>query len=471
MTPRVFRGGLALLLALASIAVSARAASSENFESKPPLLRWYQWRTVTAYKKGPQTNSLWDKAATGALDAFSHMAIAREEQAANYYKGVMREHLQKAVGAGCTDPLIRYLQLEYAPDQFEHSPDKVIAAWVQVANQIDKTKYATPLKFYPNLRAWKVWVAYNRDVNHPPPQYRDVLLCWGQANKYALKIVKETNDPIEVVSDVCEQVLEIFGGDKGNGEKTFYDSVKNDLARNWPEDARVSLLRGIFYLDYAWQGRGTGYAGSVTEENQQLFRERLSVAEDSLQKAWRLDPTLQKIPLKMLSLELGQGQGRNRMELWFQRAMALNTNNYQACGAKLFYLLPQWYGSAKDMIEFGRECVASTNWGPAVPWTLIHAHENLATYTVRTAEEKKKYWQNPLVWADVKLVCEKNLITDPHGSNSARHTYVRQALRCEQWDEVIKQLRLLTSTNYDYFGVPAEFDRMARTAAEKARPQ
>ncbi len=173
------------------------------------------------------------------------------------------------------------------------------------------------------------------------------------------------------------------------------------------------------------------------------------------------------IPVKMIGVELGQGLGRERMELWFNRAMALNTNSYRASGAKLNYLLPQWYGSPKDMIEFGRECATSTKWGNEVAWELIRAHEHLAKYGVRDEELKKKYWQDPLVWADVKLTCERNLLTNPRGSNVARHAYIFQARRCEQWEAVEKQLRLLTSTNYDSFGGRAEFDKMARTAAEK----
>ena len=61
------------------------------------------------------------------------------------------------------------------------------------------------------------------------------------------------------------------------------------------------------------------------------------------------------------------------MEVWFNRAMALDTNNFDACMSKMQFLYPRWNGSREDMIAFGRECVASTKWGGGVPLTLAEA--------------------------------------------------------------------------------------------------
>ena len=62
------------------------------------------------------------------------------------------------------------------------------------------------------------------------------------------------------------------------------------------------------------------------------------------------------------------------MELWFDRAMELDPNDYDACYYKLYYLEPKWYGSVKDMLDFGRECVDSKVWGGRVPLVLTDAH-------------------------------------------------------------------------------------------------
>jgi hypothetical protein len=72
----------------------------------------------------------------------------------------------------------------------------------------------------------------------------------------------------------------------------------------------------------------------------------------------------------MITVELGQGRGRPRMEQWFQRAMSLSPNYYEACYAKLHYLQPKWFGSNEDMLEFAGECVNSSKWGGHVPLIL-----------------------------------------------------------------------------------------------------
>ena len=167
-----------------------------------------------------------------------------------------------------------------------------------------------------------------------------------------------------------------------------------------------------------------------------------------------------------MELELGQGKGRERMELWFRRAMEIAPNNYEACTAKLYYLEPKWYGSPDEMLRFGRECVASEKWNGSVPLVLVDAHETLATYARRTGETN--YWKRAEVWPDLKSSFEKFFTLDPEAS-SWRHNYARYAYWCGQWESLNEQIKLLGEVNYDYFGGRAEFDKMVKLAAEHAR--
>ena len=121
----------------------------------------------------------------------------------------------------------------------------------------------------------------------------------------------------------------------------------------------------------------------------------------------------------MMRVELGQGKGRPRMELWFKRAADLNPNYYDAFYAKLYYLEPKWYGSPKDMIEFGRECVNSKKWGGQVPLILKDAHEALIKY--EPAKDKPGYWKRPEVWKDINAAFEKFFALNPQ-ENGWRHS-------------------------------------------------
>ena len=364
--------------AAANAATPSGPTSGGELTKSQRLLLWYQTNAVNAYKKSDFQDPKWNEPVEKALNIFSHWASEREADTLKNVRA-MQDNLRKATDLGCIDPLVLYLQLDLASDGGE-TRDKVIAAWVRVADQIDKSKYPTTFKCRANLQAWNVWVAYNsRNPNDPPPQQADAKRCIERVDNYVKKMAKDKSIPIEIVYKSCNQYLELFK--YSPDAKTVYDSLKNDLNQNWPDNAYVSLWRGTFYLDYAWAARGSGMANTISAENWRLFHDRQTNAQSSLEKAWRLDPTIETIPLKMIQLELGLNHGRDRMELWFRRAMAQNTNNVKACLDKLNYLLPQWYGSTREMIAFGRECLASTNWGPDVRWCLIKAHETIATFT------------------------------------------------------------------------------------------
>jgi hypothetical protein len=203
----------------------------------------------------------------------------------------------------------------------------------------------------------------------------------------------------------------------------------------------------------------------VTEQGWEKLGDHLDQAAEALEKAWKLAPTNATIATEMMRVELGQGKGRDRLERWFGRAMALDTNSQSACSKKLTYLEPKWYGSAEDMLEFGRQCVASTNWGGRVPLILMDAHVSLAAYAKR--EGNTNYWKEPEVWSDLRSAYEKFFALNPDAF-SWRHDYARHAYWCEQWDTYSKQLKLFGPTNYSFFGGKESFEQMVKTAQDRA---
>jgi len=262
--------------------------------------------------------------------------------------------------------------------------------------------------------------------------------------------------------DGCRDLLEATRLNKPSHEHIF-NELEPRLLANWPQEASIHLLRGDYYIRYAWNARGDGWADTVTEEGWKLFGQRLAMAEDALERAWKLDPTDARIPVKMINLELGQGEGRDRMEIWFQRAMELDPNNYSACWQKAYYLEPKWYGSPEELLKFGRECVASSKWGGRVPLVLVDAHTRLVRYV--PDGKQKEYWKRPEVWKDLKAGFDKYFQLCPD-ANGTRQRCALYAYRCEQWEELNKQLSLLKSVDYDYFGGKEKFEEMKRLAKD-----
>jgi len=249
-----------------------------------------------------------------------------------------------------------------------------------------------------------------------------------------------------------------------------YNTIEETLFGESPKSVTAHLIKADFYLMYAWRGRGNGTANQVTDKGWQMFRERLGEAEKALNEAWALDPRDEQIPVLMISIIEGQQKDRSEMEKWFQRAMKLNPNNYEACRNKLHYLLPQWYGSRDDMLEFGRECVASTNWGGHVPLILVDAHSEF----VRTlnSDDHSSYWLLPDVWPDIKTGYEKYARLNPNASRF-RYPYAAYAFRCGQFQAFNEQVNLIRKSdvqpNYNYFGGKKAFDKMVAFANQQGQ--
>jgi hypothetical protein len=294
----------------------------------------------------------------------------------------------------------------------------------------------------------------------PPEVHR-----WRRAaSGYLDEAVRDRTMPVNEVYDACDQLMASVQYNAKQFEE-FYRAFEPVIFTNWPDESSLYMLRGWFYIKYAWHARGGDYADKVTDQGWTLFAERLVEAEKALAKAWELDPHDPRTARHMMTVELGQGRGRQRMELWFKRATDLNPNYIEAFSAKLRYLEPKWYGTPEDMLEFGRECVASKKWGGHVPLILRDAHEALAGYLPK--EQQAAYWKRADVWKDLKAAFDKYFDLNPNDVGW-HHNYALYAYRAGDWDVLNRQLPLLGPINYEFFGGKPAFDEMAREAKKHA---
>jgi hypothetical protein len=93
----------------------------------------------------------------------------------------------------------------------------------------------------------------------------------------------------------------------------------------------------------------------------------LAVAELALNKKYELDQSDPAAAVQMLSVELGQGNGPEVMEKWFQRAITADPDCDPACRSKLYYLEPKWHGSLQDELNFGKQCLAARRFREGLP--------------------------------------------------------------------------------------------------------
>ncbi len=418
---------------------------------------WTKEIYVGGYQQAGRRNPRWDEAATNALDEYAYLRLtgkASDSSAPEY----LDAQLKKAVNAGCDDPFIRYLYLRRITHPFTKATPPVATDYANLAKQMDASGYANILKFYVNLRAAQAWRAASAKQAPEVNQLRRVAM--GQLQT----ILTSEEIPARLAYEACRDLYDAI--DQNKKQRTdFYTNAQPIIAARWPDEGFPYLIKATFYLDFAWEARGAGWAKDVSEADRKLFLDRLDLVEESLDKAWKIDPSLKEAPLLGLRLELGQGKGRERMEMWYKRAKAFPEIESQAIRQKLLYLDPRWYGSEADCLAFAREVMKSDSYYGQELLQPYFVHEKFAQYF---RASRPDYWLEPQVWPDIEAAFER--FFERNGDdNDWRHRYALCAFRCEQWQALDDQLSKLKEVNYDYFGGKDAYERIKRVARERAK--
>ena len=446
-------------LAAALLLVSC---SPESQTTAPDVrLKWNQATLKGDYERVGRKNAKWDQTAGEALAEFARVrsSYSSEQDEQLEYIGDLAA---EAVQAGCDDPMVRYLYCRFAPQVSRMPVPKLQNELRQMAGNLEGSGYSPIRKFYADIRASNVlW--QNRDTN----LWSEVCTLRMTAMNDLGAALRDKNLPIEEAGQACQFLIDSTASTQFMLTNA-YNAIVTPLFKNWPHAAVSFSIKGKFYYEWAWKGRGNGYANQVTPERWKLFSDRLAEAEKALNRAWNLNPRDEQAPTLMISVIECQQKKRDEMETWFDRAMNLNTNNYQACGKKLHYLYPQWYGSREDMLEFGRQCVQSTLWGGDVPLILVDAHLQCAR--LLPSSEQEDYWRQPEVWPDIKAAYDKFFQLNPQATH-VRNYYAWYAGACEQWQVFNEQIALLKEVDFGVFNGKAEYDKMAdRARAARTNP-
>jgi tetratricopeptide (TPR) repeat protein len=141
------------------------------------------------------------------------------------------------------------------------------------------------------------------------------------------------------------------------------------------DDWLAHMVRGNLAITEAWVGRGNAAASEVTEEGWNIFRERLSYAEQEFEAANRLNADLPEAPANLI-LTAFQHHERQQAVEWFQRAIAREFDYPWAYTTMIHFLRPRWYGSEVDQADFGRACLETKRFDTMVPAYVVRCLTN-----------------------------------------------------------------------------------------------
>ncbi|MFO0848762.1 MAG: hypothetical protein U0871_09435 [Gemmataceae bacterium] len=266
------------------------------------------------------------------------------------------------------------------------------------------------------------------------------------ADAYALMPTKPVDAQLRhfwaAVADLCrlrhraadEEVLgfclkALASGMFGPDAHARFRAVDAGLAAAGAGDWLRGVVDGVHQVKWAWEARGGGAAGTVTEQGWRLFRDRLAAAEARLAAAHALAPDRPQAAAEMVAVCMGQGRDRAAMEGWFAKAVAADPDDPWAYRQKLTYLMPKWHGSEAELLAFARQCLRASTGDDRHNEYLYLAYRELAA-RARQADAPD-VWSRPGVWADLRAAYEPRLAAHP-GDRLARTQLFRACVLCGQ---------------------------------------
>jgi hypothetical protein len=411
--------------------------------------------TVEAYENVGHKNPKWNADAVKCLTLFAQIRSMTNGSFDRLIQDLKTNEV-RVMTLGCDDPMIRYLYLRFA-DQTT-GPEAAVAM-NENASVLQKSDYPDIRKFYATMWARKISLLYQQ----PPPDAATMLTT---ASSYLAKALTDKSMPLKEADQACDMLMSAPWWAEPT-RWNCYQTIQDAITNNWNGSSFALLTKGRAYLSHGWEARGIGYSDTVTKKGWDLMGERLQIAADALETAWILNSNDVRICREMVRVELGQGKGRERMEMWFQRGMALDPANYDICTEKLEYLRPRWYGSINQMIDFGRECTTNVNYAGDVRLMLVDAHLE-ASREIQDDAERAAYWKQTNVWSDIQFTYEQFFKFHPDATGY-RQYYARNAVRCGQWQEFLNQVKGFAYTNYAVFGGEEQFNRMVRIAERSVK--
>jgi len=378
-------------------------------------LTFFRHHLIDEYDRVATKNPAWDDTAHKLLDASAELFA--DEMSGRDNDSNILSHASALFKAKCDDPLIMFLGLRVGMFPTTKKIEAMRTAMLA-------SKYSAFNKF-----SMLAWIARNAVRDNMKPGQRN-----GQSTEFLkqalellpLELAEEPGIPSNVV---LQQVVGLSStGEAARLERSaVWQMIDQTLAKSMPEESVVRLnLKGQFLIQYAWDARGGGWANTVTENGWKLFSERLADADKTLSRCYELYPDDPNAPTSMLTVELGQGQGRQRMEMWFDRAMKADPGNVEACQIKLQYLMPRWHGSIEEQLRFGRQCLAGGQFDSRVPLVVVDVHAMIATPGPWASEVPSPYYAQDDVWQDISAAYEGYLAQVPEAWHS-RMRYARYA--------------------------------------------
>jgi tetratricopeptide (TPR) repeat protein len=198
------------------------------------------------------------------------------------------------------------------------------------------------------------------------------------------------------------------------------------------------LVRGSFYIEYAWLIRGGGLAKTVKKRAWPKFYEKMRLAKNDLQRSWELNPNDPNSSSSLIKVAIGLKFPKQDMEQYFQRGISACPWHFQVHLDKLQYLNPKWYGSKNEMFTFAEQCLALSEQYPYLGLVMVEA-----LYEVhRFGRKGENFLGSDDIWPTVEKVCAAFFARYPNNIRR-RFYYAYHAYNAKKYDVALEQFEII----------------------------
>ncbi|HLJ11950.1 MAG TPA: hypothetical protein VKU82_12215, partial [Planctomycetaceae bacterium] len=292
--------------------------------------RWRLTRFVAAYEQHGHREKAWDDA---ALEFLKRAAKYPEEPAAP-----MIAAGDRLIDLGCDDALVCYVH-----------------GW----NLTRQKQYAKAEPFVLHAVLGFEKSQYPARSKRCAPALLARLCVWQSSDRsnlaYALfqRAVEETaqaiadpmieGEPRALLAELRDDLSQEARGDLCDHEPALLRALAvKEQADPWIEH----VLLASYQHRQGWQGRGDGFANTVSEEGWQLYYRFLLQARAHLVAAWRLHPEFPEAAVEMIMTNRAVGGiAEETPRFWFDQAVAAQIDAPRAHSQFLWAIRPRWGGS------------------------------------------------------------------------------------------------------------------------------
>lgn len=156
-----------------------------------------------------------------------------------------------------------------------------------------------------------------------------------------------------------------------------------------PDNADAWLCKGARYITWAWSARGYGPGSSVSDDDAELFFERLEISWECLCEATKLN-TIDPTPWAfMLIICKCHSEYREYRDDVFANAIDRDPENWPAHINMVIALTKKWGGEHEDMLDFAHSVSKNARDGSDIPLVLVRAYMEYRMYEVAFCDNEQ----------------------------------------------------------------------------------